>query len=1105
MGSPYAESSWIATKFVNHLEFLILMNQTSRFKSSISKFHVRPASVCRISVKAWVFVALTAFTISTGQAQTWDGGGLATPWSNATNWVGDVAPVANNSLTFAGATQLSTSNDYTAGTQFNGITFASGAGAFVLAGNSINLGGNVTNLSTTGVTISLPLALLQDTTFNTATTGGITVSGVISGTGFDLVKTGSATMTLSGAASNTYTGETKVREGTLTLSFSTLPVNAVNLINTSSALELGGGVFGSSTISMTSRNTATNANSQTFNGTTIKTGTNTISLARGNAAVGNTITLNLGAISREAGGFLQIVGGTNATLGTNAHVDGTRTLSNGIIGGWATYGSNWATISGGDVVAYTGYTVPAGTSPTIASDATSNIQITNTNALTPPAGVTNTAGTAVVTMTDTAGLAAGDAVSGPGVPAGATILSVDSATQITMSVNSRTTPALTSLAVYRPITMAASGTTDINTIQITDSNNRIIDIGSGNTLRLGEFGGIWRNVASIPSLSYGNRVTINGGTLTAGGAPNTAGEIVFNTGGGNDSGNNSSGSRPNRGIVVNSVIANNGTGEVSLVKTGFEALQLNGANTYTGDTHVHRGILESTVANNLGGSGANVYVYNQTDSSAGQVILAGAGDYSNDFYIAGNGTTVTPSSVSFNFGAIAFGNTNATISGDITLLGDSRIGRIGGVTDPAQGFLISGKISGDYQLAFGTGSQQGGVFQLSNTNNDWSGNTLLSISATSGTNLDLRLGASNVLPDGTGKGNIVFGRGSSGGNQVVLSLNGFDETVNALVSTGTPTTESAGYRRVRNTNTTTASTLTVGSGNASGVFFGTVENGGTAVLNLVKSGTGTQELSGTNTYSGTTAVNGGTLLISGTMTGTTGNISVNSGSFVYANAAAMSRNVSVASGATFRYSSDADYGGTLTFANGARLAGTRWLGGLDNQTISNGKIIAPGNSPGLAVGTSQTWGNGGIYEFEMNWGENDFGLAGATFGIGWDLLDLSGALDISGLTSGGFTLELISLNTFNNPAAIEAGGFDEANNYSWKIAEFGSLTGSFSSSLFTIDASGFQNPYTGLFSVSQSGNELYLNYSAIPEPSTYAMLLGGLGLLAFLRRRSKSY
>ena len=43
---------------------------------------------------------------------------------------------------------------------------------------------------------------------------------------------------------------------------------------------------------------------------------------------------------------------------------------------------------------------------------------------------------------------------------------------------------------------------------------------------------------------------------------------------------------------------------------------------------------------------------------------------------------------------------------------------------------------------------------------------------------------------------------------------------------------------------------------------------------------------------------------------------------------------------------------------------------------------------------------------------------------------------------------------------------------------------------------------TGNFTLN-SGN-LQFTTSAIPEPSTYAMLIGGLGMLAFLRRRSKS-
>src|SRR5205814_4659500 len=94
---------------------------------------------------------------------------------------------------------LNNTNDLTALTQFNGITFNSGAGAFVLNGNAITLGGNVTNNSTTLQTINLGLATTAVRTFfMTGGGGNITVSGSISGSGGGITTAGTGTLSLSG-------------------------------------------------------------------------------------------------------------------------------------------------------------------------------------------------------------------------------------------------------------------------------------------------------------------------------------------------------------------------------------------------------------------------------------------------------------------------------------------------------------------------------------------------------------------------------------------------------------------------------------------------------------------------------------------------------------------------------------------------------------------------------------------------------------------------------------------------------------------------------------------------------------------------------------------
>jgi autotransporter-associated beta strand protein len=82
-----------------------------------------------------------------------------------------------------------------------------------------------------------------------------------------------------------------------------------------------------------------------------------------------------------------------------------------------------------------------------------------------------------------------------------------------------------------------------------------------------------------------------------------------------------------------------------------------------------------------------------------------------------------------------------------------------------------------------------------------------------------------------------------------LDLNGLSPTINGLTGSGTITDSSA-----------TASTLTVGASDGSGVFSGVIQNGAGGVA-LIKNGGGTETLSGPNTYSGATTISAGTLQV----------------------------------------------------------------------------------------------------------------------------------------------------------------------------------------------------------------------------------------------------
>lgn len=174
----------------------------------------------------------------------------------------------------------------------------------------------------------------------------------------------------------------------------------------------------------------------------------------------------------------------------------------------------------------------------------------------------------------------------------------------------------------------------------------------------------------------------------------------------------------------------------------------------------------------------------------------------------------------------------------------------------------------------------------------------------------------------------------------------------------------------------------------------------------------------------------------------------------------------------------------------ARFTGSVLLGGT----------IAPGSSPGTMRTGSETWLGGGTYVWEIN----DFtGTAGRSAG-GWDLLSISGALTLAATSADPFTIALTTLASGN--VAGLAANFDPTLNYSFTIGSTTDGIFGFAANAFSLDLSHFANPVDGgIWSIAQNGNNLdlvFMNASAIPEPSTYAALFGVSALgIAMWRRR----
>ena len=478
------------------------------------------------------------------------------------------------------------------------------------------------------------------------------------------------------------------------------------------------------------------------------------------------------------------------------------------------------------------------------------------------------------------------------------------------------------------------------------------------------------NAVSVASATT-NNIVGNAAGLTFSGNWTTGGNLLT-LGTGATAGNQT---------IISGVVS--GTAGLTLYNSG--TLVLSGINTYSGTTSINSpAVLTIGGAGKLGnGSYAGSIVnngtfnYNSTASqtlsgvisgsgplkqnNAGLLALTGVNTYSGGTTVSSGATLgiaadsalgASTAGLTLNGGCLKNNNSAPTVTSSRTIT----LGAGGGYLDagwaPSDPLTINAKLTGSGQLLI---NQDGSPVVLANTANNYTGNTIIGVNGPGyyapGTAAWLKLGASNVLPNGAGYGDVCISNAWNGR----LDLAGYSDTINGLWGDGLITNTAA-----------SASTLTVGGNNVTSTFAGTIETSSGSIA-LTKTGTGVLILNGANTYSGGTTVNGGTLIAQSTGALGTGNATVANGAVLQlANVAAMGSGANLILNATTPSAGTVNlaFTGTQTinalyFGSTQKATGTWAASGAthNNAAFTGSGILNVITGPASGTGVSLTSGS----------------------------------------------------------------------------------------------------------------------------------------------------
>lgn len=602
------------------------------------------------------------------------------------------------------------------------------------------------------------------------------------------------------------------------------------------------------------------------------------------------------------------------------------------------------------------------------------------------------------------------------------------------------------------------------------------------------------------------------------------------------------------------------SGEGGLAKLGASTLTLTGANTYAGGTTVKGGTLAvggdnaslshpdadlevdgptsdpqawlkifggATVTTHdatLGAHDAGYALLSGTDSHSSQgsrwsthsLLVGGAGKGSLQL---ADGAQLT---VGDGSGTVILGN--STNGSGLLLIGsdDAESPAGGGYVNAAT--ITTGAGSGTVRIATNSGIENSyfltktgeyngtpvtisGAIRLENTAgytilkgaNTYTGSTLIK-------NSTLVVDVANALPTTTRVGLENSGTLKLYANQTVEGfLDAVCESVNSSIVLDTDTHG--------NPFTLHIAPATSANGDP-GKFIGRISGGGSLDFTGPADESLSLTLSGNNSYTGGTSLSQGLLIVDGAATTGlgTGPVAINTAGILGLDYGATITNKITFNGSDGNRAFIGGFG-TLAPDDQALLVGNH--AGLSpgakldpSRLFSESNAVPPVGTLTLGVAespTSVTFASGGRY---------DWGVQSTAESLVSDQLAITGSLTFTATSTTPFTFKLFTFNSSGSLAPLSTSLFDVTQNRQWTIITttggISGLTlgtnGLVTSDNVLINADNFDNlPYKDAFSLRQSGNSLFLDFNpaAVPEPSTWALLVTGLAVVSVtaLRRR----